>query len=131
MFIDASAIVAIIASEPEKEDFELLLKGAPTVLTSALTLYEAALALSRIQSATLQSSQKYLDEFVGMTDASIVSIDLDVGREAILAFDRFGKGRHRAALNMGDCFSYACAKVHHVSLLCKGDDFVHTDVRLA
>ena len=41
------------------------------------------------------------------------------------------KGRHRAALNMGDCFAYACAKMNRVPLLCKGDDFVHTDIRIA
>ena len=60
-----------------------------------------------------------------------VSIDAKIGSVALDAFARYGKDRHRAALNMGDCFSYACAKVHRVPLLCKGGDFKLTDIKLA
>ena len=131
MFVDASALVAIVTFEPEKERLELSLRSSSVVSTSALTLYEAALAITRKKQISIEAAVTFVDEFVRESGAVIVPINADIGREAILAFDRFGKGRHRAALNMGDCFSYACAKVHHVSLLCKGDDFVHTDVQLA
>ncbi len=131
MFVDASALVAIVTFEPEKERLELSLKNSAEVSTSALTLYEAALAITRKKEISIEAAVAFVDEFVRESGAVIIPIDADIGREAILAFDRFGKGRHRAALTMGDCFSYACAKVHHVSLLCKGDDFVHTDMRIA
>jgi ribonuclease VapC len=65
------------------------------------------------------------------TDAQVVSMDRHIADLALDAHRRFGKGRHKAALNMGDCFSYACAKAHRVPLLCKGDDFIHTDIRIA
>lgn len=131
MFVDASALVAIVTFEPEKERLELSLKNSAEVSTSALTLYEAALAITHKKEISIEAAIAFVDEFVRESGAVIIPIDADIGREAILAFDRFGKGRHRAALTMGDCFSYACAKVHHVSLLCKGDDFVHTDMRIA
>jgi ribonuclease VapC len=60
----------------------------------------------------------------------LIAIDVEQGQLARAAFSRFGKGRHRAGLNYGDCFSYAAAMSLGESLLCKGDDFVHTDVPL-
>jgi len=131
VFVDASALVAIVTFEPEKECLELSLKSSTEVSTSALTLYEAALAITRKKEISIEAALTFVDEFIRESGAVIIPIDAHISREAILAFHRFGKGRHRAALNMGDCFSYACAKVHHVSLLCKGDDFLHTDIRIA
>ena len=58
-------------------------------------------------------------------------IDAACGQAAVAAFDRFGKGRHAAALNLGDCFAYACAHLHQVALLCKGEDFPQTDIMIA
>src|SRR5205814_375064 len=63
--------------------------------------------------------------------AEIIPIDAEIGRAAIKAFDRFGRGRHAARLNMGDCFAYACAQTLAVPLLFKGDDFSQTDVAIA
>lgn len=60
-----------------------------------------------------------------------IPLSIDVTSAAIDAFARFGKGRHPAALNMGDCFAYACARVHRVPLLYKGDDFSLTDIERA
>ena len=63
---------------------------------------------------------------------AVVEISEDTSNLALIAFDRFGKGRHRAALNMGDCFSYACARKALVfRSLFKGNDFIHTDIRIA
>ncbi len=131
MFIDASAMVAILGFEEDKDFLQEKMRNVEYVYTSSLALYEATLAVSRILGLSTPAATEMVAVFLAGTEIQIIPIDADIGREAILAFDRFGKGRHRAALNMGDCFSYACAKVHHVSLLCKGDDFVHTDVRLA
>jgi ribonuclease VapC len=131
MFIDASAMVAILTFETDKVELQEKMRNVETILTSSLTIYEATLAVARVLNLKLDQAEKMVDVFLFGTEASVVAIDFEIGREAILAFTRFGKGRHRAALNMGDCFSYACAKVHHVSLLCKGDDFIHTDAQRA
>ena len=63
--------------------------------------------------------------------ATVVPIDGVVGHIALEAFERYGKGRHKAALNMGDCFAYGCAKAHKVPLLFKGGDFAYTDIAIA
>jgi ribonuclease VapC len=69
-----------------------------------------------------------LDRFVSRAAMELVAVDPEQGESARRAFSRYGKGRHRAALNFGDCFSYAAAMVLGEPLLCKGDDFIHTDV---
>lgn len=71
-----------------------------------------------------------VDDFLAEVRAVPVPIDAEMGRIAIAAFERCGKGRHQAALNMGDCFAYACARSMNVPLLCKGNDFPRTDVIL-
>jgi ribonuclease VapC len=131
MFADASAVVAIVANEPERSDFLDKLEGARRVVISPVALYEATLALARITQNNLTDARAVMDKFIVVSGAIVVPIDRAVGEAALDAFARFGKGRHRASLNMGDCFAYACAKMHRVSLLCKGDDFVHTDIRIA
>ena len=91
----------------------------------------AAFAMSRmpIREALRQlEAQALVDLFVAETDAQIVEITENVGRLAVEAFARFGKGRHRADLNMGDCFAYACAVLNDAALLYKGDDFAHTNL---
>ncbi len=65
------------------------------------------------------------------TDAQTLDITAEIGRNAVQAFNAFGRGRHKAALNMGDCFAYACAKAHDLQLLCKGNDFPFTDIEIA
>ena len=72
-----------------------------------------------------------LERFLEEMQARIISISPAIGRSAIAAFDRFGKGRHRAGLNMGDCFAYACARELDVPILAKGNDFPQTDITIA
>jgi ribonuclease VapC len=72
-----------------------------------------------------------LDRFLALAGVELVAVDAEQGQLARAAFNRFGKGRHRAALNYGDCFSYALAAVLHEPLLSKGDDFVHTGITIA
>jgi len=131
MFLDASAIVAILAREPDANTLMQRLATAKRVLTSPVAVFEAVLALQRIGNVPLSAASHLVDGFLGQLSADIVAIDGPVGREAIAAFERFGKGRHPAALNMGDCFAYACAHHHQVPLLFKGSDFAATDIQSA
>jgi ribonuclease VapC len=131
MFLDASAITAILAREDEASSLAARLGQAINVYTSPIAIYEATVGLARIANASLPSTQAVLDRFLDEVGAEIVPIDADVGRRAVAAFERFGKGRHPAALNMGDCFAYACAQRLQVPLLFKGVDFPLTDIAVA
>ena len=131
MFLDASAIVAILLMEPNWRALASKVNPAGQTITSALALYEAVLGVVRSHSCEIDEARFLVDQFLKQAGASIIFIDDAIGVEAIATFARFGRGRHKAALNMGDCFSYACAKVHRVPLLFKGDDFIHTDIRIA
>ena len=79
----------------------------------------------------MEQALELVEAFLVATDAFVVPVDARTAREAIAAHVRFGKGRHKAALNMGDCFAYAAAHVHGTALLCKGQDFPATDIVLA
>jgi len=131
MYVDASAIVAILVDEPERHDFAIKIDRAGRVLTSPLSIYEAALGMARSVKCTLHEASDEVRDYLERSESKIIDINADIAMTAIETFARFGKGRHRAGLNMGDCFSYACAKIHRVPLLCKGDDFIHTDIELA
>lgn len=131
MFVDASAIIAIIAGEPDRLELHAKLQNAGKALVSPIVAYEASLGLARRKLCPIEDAIGLTNVFLEETNASVVAIDAEIGQVALDAFSRFGKGRHRAALNMGDCFAYACAKAHGVPLLCKGGDFIHTDIRLA
>lgn len=131
MFLDASAMIAILASEADADSLAARLGQAPEVHTSAMALYECVVGLARIGNATLDDTLALVDAFMTETNATVVPIDRSTGREALSAFFRFGKGRHPAALNMGDCFAYACARQLATSMLCKGNDFPRTDIALA
>ena len=131
MFLDASAIVAILLRETNWESLASKVDPDRQNITSALSRYEAVLGVVRSKSCEIEIANILVEQFLDQAKASIISIDDSVGVEAIIAFSLFGGGRHKAALNMGDCFSYACAKIHRVPLLFKGNDFIHTDIRIA
>ena len=131
MFVDASALVAILADESDRDLHWAKLSVAANVLLSPVCLYETVVALMRIRRASLAEANEILGSISQREEVSIVPIDSTIGAAALDAFARYGKGRHRAGLNMGDCFAYACAKVHRVPLLCKGGDFKLTDIKLA
>ena len=131
MFLDASAVIAIIAREGDAASLTARLDQADAVFTSPIAIYESALGLARASRTSIADAMAVLDRFLAEVNATIVPIDASCGREAIAAFARFGKGRHGAALNLGDCFAYACARMLDVPLLCKGDDFPQTDIGIA
>jgi ribonuclease VapC len=128
MFVDASAIVAILVPEEDGPMLSALLDSADTIHTSPIAIYEAALAIARRRTISLAEAEEAVGTFIGSSGAQIIPITAEIGRGAIAAFERFGRGRHPAALNMGDCFAYASARSLGVPLLYKGDDFSRTDI---
>lgn len=128
MFIDASAIVAILAREAGAEDLEARLDAAPQRFTSAMAIYEASLALARLRALSITGALELVTRFLRAAGAEVAMIGEDEAALALDAFERFGRGRHPAALNMGDCFAYACARRLDAPLLYKGDDFSQTDL---
>ena len=126
MVIDTSALLAILNDEPERAQFAAAIEADPTRFVSAVTVVEASLVLeSRFGSDAVDD----LDLLLAKIDARIVAFapsDVDAARAA---YQRFGKGRHAAALNFGDCFSYALATATGEALLFKGADFERTDLR--
>ena len=131
MFLDASAVIAIIAREGDAVALAGRLRQANDVHTSPIAIYETVLGLARLGQTSIQDAQAVLDRFLGEIRAQIMPISAEIGRGALSAFERYGRGRHPAALNMGDCFAYACARELDIPLLFKGDDFPLTDVTIA
>jgi ribonuclease VapC len=128
MIIDASALLAIFLNEPESVTFETVLNDSETSSISPVNCLEVSMRLDSIWGdVAIGKLDAYLDEL----DISIVPIDRIQFSLAQSAFRRFGKGRHKAALNMGDCFAYALAKSKGEPLLFKGNDFTQTDLESA
>jgi ribonuclease VapC len=129
LFVDASALTAIILREAEVDDLTVRLFRHPLRLTSAVAVYETSLAVaSRKQTPVMIARRDALD-MAKETGIDFIDITPEIGLLAIEAHLRYGKGTgHAARLNMGDCLAYACAKAHGAALLYKGDDFVHTDL---
>lgn len=131
MFVDASALVAIIAREEGWEDLAFRWNRATARFVSPLSMWEATRGLHRSGEMAFEQAESLVRGVVAAGDATIVSVGDEIGRAAHHASRAFGRGRHPAALNFGDCFAYACAKVLDVPLLFKGDDFSQTDIRPA
>lgn len=128
MILDSSVIVAIALREPGFEELVAKLRSADTLGVGAPTLTEAGLVLSARLGV---EPQALLDRF--LRDFGVVPVAFGElhWRESLEAFRRFGKGRHPAALNFGDCLSYATAKLAGHPLLFVGDDFPRTDIDAA
>jgi ribonuclease VapC len=127
MIVDSSALIALIFSEPLAEVVERRLQEAETVAIGAPTLTETSLVLAgRLGSDPLPLLGRLLQEFA----ISVVPFSEAHWAEATDAFLRFGKGRHEAGLNFGDCMAYAVARLSDQPLLALGADFPRTDVRL-
>jgi ribonuclease VapC len=128
MVIDSSALIAILRREPEEQGFRNAIKLASTRLLSASTRVEIGIvALGLAGDGGLKEADALLDTLRVET----VPLSADHARLAIDAFRHFGKGRHPAGLNFGDCFSYALARATGEPLLFKGDDFLQTDIKRA
>jgi ribonuclease VapC len=125
MVVDTSAILAILQGEPERRNFIQAVESADVVRISVASFVEISIV---IESRYGAEGLRDLDRFISRASIELVSVDQQQGLLARSAFSRFGKGRHRAGLNYGDCFAYAAAIHLGEPLLCKGDEFIHTDV---
>jgi ribonuclease VapC len=128
MVIDSCALLAIFLAEPESEQFLKSIVNAPAKLVSAASLLETGIVL---ESRLGDAAGREFDLFVLRAGLEVVPVDAEQIEIARSAWRKYGKGRHRAALNFGDCFSYALSKVSGEPLLAKGDDFARTDVELS
>jgi ribonuclease VapC len=126
--LDTSAVLAILRDEVEREEFVSLIEQSPRRLMSAVSVLEAAMVLEGRQGNDAGAD---LDLLLRRAAIEIVAFDEEQLVEARTAFRRFGKGRHAAGLNFGDCASYALAQWSGEPLLFKGDDFSATDVAQA
>jgi ribonuclease VapC len=128
IYVDASAIVAMILGEPDAADIAGALDAGDSAITSALAIYEASLAIARVNAIPAAVARGEIHLTLSRMSIAVAPIDESQGDIAVSAFDRFGKGRHPAALNMGDCFAYACTVAHDARILFKGQDFSQTDL---
>jgi len=124
---DTSALIAVVLGEPDAERFLAALRS-DAVSISAVSLAEAAIVAEARQGADAVRDLELL--VAGVVDR-VVAVDEAHARAAAGAWRRFGRGRHPASLNFGDCFAYATASLANVPLLFKGDDFRQTDLRAA
>jgi len=122
--VDSSALIAVLNREPEMPQFLEALRGPrfvigwPTVLEVRIWCLRRAGGLS----------QPWLEDWLTESSTAVIAFNGGLERLAALAYERFGKGRHPAALNFGDCMSYAVARHHDAPLLFKGSDFSRTDL---
>ena len=125
MVVDTSAIMAILQLEPEAQTFVGLIENASVRLVSAVSILEAGMLA---ESRKGEDGARELDTFVQQAELHVVAFDEEQASIARTAFRRYGKGRHAAGLNFGDCAAYALARGSGEPLLFKGDDFSRTDV---
>jgi ribonuclease VapC len=124
MFVDASALLAVLLKEPDGQHFTRAMENAERLFTLPIAIFETV-----ERTCARREAQRAVEQALRIANIEIVPIDRETGDLALEAFERCGKGRgHKAQLNTGDCFSYACAKTLGVALLYKGNDFAATDL---
>jgi ribonuclease VapC len=128
MVLDTSAVLAILGGEPQMRPLVEAIEQAATRRLSAANFVEASIVLEARHGA---EGVRDLDRFLATAAIECVPLDLPQARLARDAFRQFGKGRHAAALNFGDCFAYALARSRGEPLLFTGEDFSRTDVAVA
>lgn len=128
MVLDTSALIAILSAEPEAAALATAIAAAATRLLSAASLLETAIV---IEARHGQAGGQKLDELIHTAQIQIEPVTIEQITAARLAYRAYGKGRHPAGLNYGDCFAYALAKISGEPLLFKGEDFSQTDIQAA
>jgi len=126
--VDSSALLAIFFDEPEKTAFTELIATDDAARIGAPNFLEASMIVEARQG---KAGCRDLDELAGLLELAVVPFDASHIEAARDAFRRYGKGRHRAALNFGDCCAYGLAKASNAPLLFKGNDFILTDIKRA
>jgi ribonuclease VapC len=128
MTLDSSALIAVLFAEPGYLELVDRILEAETVRVGTPTLVETAMVLA---GRRRQPVKREVDDLVHELGVTVVPFGEAEWHAAIQAFNRFGRGRHKAALNFGDCLAYATASVAGDALLFVGDDFRHTDIPAA
>jgi len=125
MIVDTSALLAVLQDEADRRSFNEAIEAADSVALSVASFVETSIVIEARHGA---DGLRALDRFIERAGIVVAGVDLEQGKLARDAFSRFGKGRHAAALNFGDCFAYALAEVLGEPLLFKGEDFARTDI---
>lgn len=125
LVIDTSAAVAIILAEPGSHELAAHLETAVARLMAAAVRVELGIV---IEARLWPSGQDVVERFLREARVEIVAVDADLADRALSSWRRYGKGRHPAGLNFGDCFTYALAERNGHPILCTGDDFATTDL---
>lgn len=128
MIVDTSVVIAILRGEPDAGELAAAIETLDVRRISAASYVEAAIVTDGSRDPLLSS---LLDSFLARSMVTIEPVTVEQARIARQAYRDFGKGRHRAGLNFGDCFAYALAKDKGEPLLFKGSDFRKTDVEVA
>lgn len=131
MFVDASALVAMMTGEPDAAELAARMERHGQRATSALAVWEAARAVARVLGLPVSDAGEAVEDFLKMTGIQSQAVPDACWRAALEAHERFGKGVHPAALNFGDCFAYAMAKAYRMPLLYTGEGFALTDMEAA
>jgi len=125
MVIDSSIILAIMLEEPKAREYARGILEAPVRVISAASFVECGLRLTNLRG---ELGLPQLEVFLMRSRIEVVSLDEEQARIAVRAFEKYGKGRHPAGLNYGDCLFYALAKVRREPLFYQGNDFSQTDL---
>jgi ribonuclease VapC len=128
MILDTSALVAVLYGEPEARDFVERIRAADVCRISVANHVELSMV---VESQLGPNGARQADAFLRRAGVVVEPLTIEQGDLARQAFLDFGKGRHKAGLNFGDCFAYALARATGEALLSKGDDFALTDIRRA
>lgn len=131
MFIDASALTALLTDEDDARELLARLQRAKRRLTSPLAVWEAVVAVARVLDLAVDDAAETLETYLALMEIEVVAVPPRTAAIALDAHRRYGKGRHAARLNFGDCFAYACARIYGQPLMFKGADFSQTDIEAA
>jgi ribonuclease VapC len=127
--VDSSAVIAIFRQDDNAAHYARCIAADDDPIISAANIVETSIVLRGLKKIAPDRAERWLDEFIETAGVRIESVTREQAAIARSAHRRFGKGTgHAAALNYGDCFSYALAKAMHAPLLCKGNDFPLTDI---
>jgi ribonuclease VapC len=129
IFVDSSAVVAMLASEPDAAALAKVLESDRERISAAHVILESSIRLAALLDLAPTAADALVMRLLREAEISIVPITEEIAHMSVSAFERYGKGRKsRAKLNFGDCLSYGCARTHKARLLFKGSDFAHTDI---
>jgi len=128
MFVDASALTAMLTDESDARALLARMQNYTERTISPLAVWETVIAVARILELPVREAEAAVEDFLKLTGIAVAPVVAETRSLAIEAYERYGKSRHPASLNFGDCFAYACARHVGAPLLYKGDDFAQTDI---